>query len=283
MIEGMHEKNIMEKDFPFRLAVNTKTAFTFPVHWHAAIELLYVEESSITVTVNNKDYALEEGDILFIAKGDPHGFQDPRNKGRRIFIQFEPSAFNALGSSDIINPLIFNTFKISNQDNPFNDDLTVHIKRIVDSYSEKAFGYQLFLCARIYDILSIISTFLMDKTNLQSGSDKVRKIRGLEKLSEAFKYIETNYMNDISLSDVAKAVGFSESYFSRLFKSITERNFSLYLNEYRIKQAEHFLGKSSMPVSEIAYAVGFNSIVTFNRSFKAVKGCSPSTYKKIGI
>jgi AraC-like DNA-binding protein len=90
-------------------------------------------------------------------------------------------------------------------------------------------------------------------------------------------------MNDISLSDIAKAVGFSEYYFSRLFKDVTEKNFSHYLNEYRIKQAEYYLTRSGMSVAEIAYTVGFNSIVTFNRSFKSVKGCSPSTYKKIGI
>jgi AraC-like DNA-binding protein len=282
-VEGLHEKDIFSKGFPFRLEINTELDFEYPVHWHAAIELVYVEMSNFNISVNNGDFDLEEGDILFIANGDTHGFSNQNNIGRRIFIQFDSSAFNALGSNNIIKPLLSNTFKISSTDIPFHLNLKNHIFNIVESYSKKDFGFELFLSARIYDILSIISCFLADKVNLQSSNNTIKKIHGLEKLKEAFKYIDANYMNDISLPDVAKSVGFSEFYFSRIFKDITEKNFSLYLNEYRIKQAEYFLIKSNMSVSDIAYTVGFNSIVTFNRSFKSIKGCSPSVYKKIGL
>lgn len=282
-VEGLHEKDIFTKEFPFRLEDNTQIDFTYPVHWHAAIELLYVEKNKLNITVNNNEFSLEEEDILFIANGDTHGFSNQNNHGRRIFIQFDSSAFNALGSNTIIKPLISNTFRISKQEAPFYNDLRTHILSIVDSYKNKTFGYQLFLCARIYDILAVISNYVIDRVKPQSNNDTLKKIQGLDKLSEAFKYIEANYMDDISLADVAKAVGFSEFYFSRIFKDITEKNFSHYLNEYRIKQAEQYLSNSGMSVSEIAYTVGFNSIVTFNRSFKSVKGCSPSTYKKIGI
>lgn len=282
-VEGLHEKDIFTREFPFRLEDNTEADFTYPVHWHAAIELLYVEKNSLNITVNNNEFTLQEKDILFIANGDTHGFYNQNNQGRRIFIQFDSSAFNTLGSNTIIKPLISNTFRLSSQEAPIYDELSTHIMSIVDSYKNKSFGYQLFLCARIYDILALISNYLLDRVKPQSSTDTVKKIQGLDKLSEAFKYIEKNFMNDISLADVAKAVGFSEFYFSRIFKDITEKNFSQYLNEYRIKQAEHYLSNSVMSIADIAYTVGFNSIVTFNRSFKSVKGCSPSTYKKIGI
>ncbi len=283
LVEGLHEKGIFTKEFPFRLAINEQVDFIYPVHWHDAIELLYVEKNSFSITVNNGGFDLEEEDILFIANGDTHGFSTENNTGRRIFIQFDTSAFNSLGSSSIIKPFISNTFKISHSDAPFHGKLKDHILSIMDSYDRKEFGYQLFLSARIYDILAIISSFLADRAIPQSGTSTVRKIHGLDRLSEAFKYIEANFMNDISLSDVAKAVGFSDFYFSRLFKDVTEKNFSRYLNEYRVKQAEYYLIKSGMSVSDIAYTVGFNSLVTFNRSFKSIKGCSPSIYKKIRL
>lgn len=306
-VEGLHEKDIFSKGFPFRLEINTEVDFEYPVHWHAAIELLYVEKGNFDISVNNDKFDLEEGDILFISNGDTHSFSNQNNIGRRIFIQFDSPAFNAFGSNNIIKPLISNTFKISSKDNPFYLNLKSHILSIIESYNKenlasdkpygadkslsstytflkckKDFGFELFLSARVYDILAIISYFLADKVNLQSSNNSIKKIHGLEKLTEAFKYIDANYMNNISLADVAKAVGFSEFYFSRIFKNITEKNFSHYLNEYRIKQAEHFLVKSNMSVADIAYTVGFNSIVTFNRSFKSITGCSPSMYKKIG-
>lgn len=282
-VEGLHEKNIFSGEFPFRLEDNNQVDFTYPVHWHAAVELLYVEKNTLNITVNNSDISLDEGDILFIANGDTHGFSNKNNQGRRFFIQFEVSAFNALGSNTFIKPLISNTIRISRQELPFYDGLKAQILSIIDSYNKKAFSYQLFLSARLYDILAIISNYVMDRVKPQNSVDTAKKIQGLDKLSEAFKFIEANYMNDISLADVASAVGFSEFYFSRIFKDITEKNFSRYLNEYRIKQAEHYLINSGMSMADIAYTVGFNSIVTFNRSFKTVKGCSPSTYKKIGI
>lgn len=282
-VEGLHEKDIFENGFPFRLAINTQDNFKYPVHWHAAVELLYVEKNNFNVSVNNSEFILDECDILFIANGDTHSFSNRNSEGRRIFIQFDPSAFNVFGSNNLIKPLISNTFRISSKDAPFYYNLQNHIISMVESYSKKDFGFELFLSARIYDILFILASFLIDKSNLQDNSDSIKKIYGLEKLAEAFKYIEINYMNDISLSDVAKAAAFSEFYFSRIFKEITEKNFSYYLNEYRIKQAETFLVKSNMSIAEIAFAVGFNSIITFNRSFKSIKGCSPSTYKKIGL
>lgn len=283
LVEGMHEKGIFTEDFPFRLAINIEDNFEYPMHWHAAIELLFVEVNSLNICVNNRELVLDEGDILFIAKGDTHGFSNQNNKGRRIFIQFDTSTFNAFESNNIVKSLLSSTFKTSSKNDPFYQQLKEHIASIITAYSKKSFGLELFLSARIYDILAIIASFSAEKINLQNSSDNIKKINGLEKLSYAFKFIEANYMNDIALSDVAKAVGFSDFYFSRIFKEISEKNFNHYLNEYRIKQAEYFLMKSNMSVADIAYTVGFNSIVTFNRAFKSIKGCSPSRYKKIGL
>ncbi|PYG84835.1 AraC-like DNA-binding protein [Ruminiclostridium sufflavum DSM 19573] len=282
-VDGLHEKGIFKDGFPFRLEVNALDNFDYPVHWHAVIEILYLEKNSLNINVNNKESKLDEGDILFIAGGDTHGFSNRNNSGKRIFIQFDSSSLSTFGNNSIIKSLISGSFKISLKDTPFHGSIKEHILSIVESYSKRDFGFEFFISARIHDIFAIISKFLADKVNFQNTPDTARKIQGMDKLSEAFKYIEANYMNDISLSDVAKAVGFSESYFSRMFKDITEKNFILYLNEYRIKQAEHFLIDSSMSIADIAYTVGFNSIVTFNRAFKSIKGCSPSGYKKIGL
>ena len=282
-VDGLHEKGIFADGFPFRLEVNTFDNFDYPVHWHAVIEILYIEKNHFNINVNNKEFKLDEGDILFIASGDTHGFSNRNNDGKRIFIQFDSSSLSTFGNNNIIKALISSTFKISIKDVPFQESIKEHILSIVENYSKKDFGFELFISARIHDIFAIISKFLADKINLENNTGNIKKMQGMDKLAEAFKFIEANYMNDISLSDVAKAVGFSESYFSRMFKDITEKNFILYLNEYRIKQAELFLMASNMSIADIAYAVGFNSIVTFNRSFKSIKGCSPSVYKKIGL
>jgi len=95
---------------------------------------------------------------------------------------------------------------------------------------------------------------------------------------KAFEYIEENYKNQITLGDISTSVGFSKAHFSRTFKKITEKNFHNYLNEYRIKKVEELLLDNSITITQLAHTSGFNSIVTFNRIFKQIKGCSPTQY-----
>lgn len=105
---------------------------------------------------------------------------------------------------------------------------------------------------------------------------------GLKQINRAFEYIEKNYPGQITLKDISQAAGFSEYYFSRLFKEYTGQSFLSYLNTYRVKQAEKLLRSTEKSVLEIALDSGFNSLTTFNRIFKKIKGCSPSYYRKAG-
>ena len=121
------------------------------------------------------------------------------------------------------------------------------------------------------------------QVNIENLKNDKGKNVGLGKISKSFEYVEKNYMEDIHLKDIARAAGFSEYYFSRLFKEITEKNFRQYLNEYRVKKAEAFLTNPNYTISEAAYAVGFSSISTFDRLFRKIKGCSPQDFRKLHV
>lgn len=56
--------------------------------------------------------------------------------------------------------------------------------------------------------------------------------------------------------------------------------FGHYLNNYRIEKASDLLKSTEDPITEIVFKSGFGSIKTFNRVFKQIRGCSPSSYKK---
>ena len=53
-----------------------------------------------------------------------------------------------------------------------------------------------------------------------------------------------------------------------------------YLNSVRVKKAEEYLLDMDISITEAAYMSGFNSIQTFNRVFKKIKGCTPTEYRK---
>jgi AraC-like DNA-binding protein len=280
IVDGLHEKNIFPEKLPFRLETNSHVDFVYPIHWHSAVEIILIEKNDFNVTVNNSNYQLNENDILFIAGGDTHGFNNVNKPGIRYFIQFDLSDFNTFVNSNKLKEFLSSTFLIQNSDNGDYLALKSTILDIVRFNQKRDFAYELFLCARIYAILAILCTIIAGREKAQVQKTK---IYGLDKLNNTFKFIEQNYMNDIRLADVAKAAGFSESYFSRTFKEIMEKDFHDYLNEYRIKQSEYYLTNTAMNVADIAFTVGFRSIVTFNRCFKDVKGCTPSMYKRLQL
>ena len=61
----------------------------------------------------------------------------------------------------------------------------------------------------------------------------------------------------------------------------TGMTFTQYLSQRRVEMAMELLSATRMPVTQVALQCGFNSIATFNRVFRDVKGCTPTQYRVI--
>ena len=59
------------------------------------------------------------------------------------------------------------------------------------------------------------------------------------------EYVENNYMYDISMQEAAQTMGYSDAYFSKLFKQYFNQNFTAYLTEYRMKKAKQLLSDTN--------------------------------------
>lgn len=94
----------------------------------------------------------------------------------------------------------------------------------------------------------------------------------------ALKYIQFNYFHDISIDDIAKAIGVSRSHLYRVFMTNLGQSPIDYLTEYRIDEACHLLRTSQLSIAEIAVSVGFFDQFYFSRVFKKHKGVPPSKY-----
>ena len=281
ILEGLHEKDIFKESYPFRLEVNVSRDFHYPLHWHNAIELVYNFHGFCRVTVNGLEYALAEKSLLLVPPGEIHDIHAPEN-GKRFFIQFDLSLLDGFGGITHVRPLLLQPLEISSREHAvLHEALEKLVLEIIREYEAKQAGYALVLNARIFDILVLLARNPVAASSPESLRNS-KRVFGLEKINSSFQYIENNYRNDIALKDAAKAVGFSEYHFSRLFKEITEKNFHSYLNEFRIKKAEKLLSGSDMPIARVAHEVGFNSFATFNRIFKKLKGCPPTLYRKAG-
>ncbi|GLC77916.1 response regulator transcription factor [Lacrimispora brassicae] len=93
------------------------------------------------------------------------------------------------------------------------------------------------------------------------------------------EYIRSNYMNDISMSETARAVGYSEPYFCRMFKLQFGQSFTSYLAEYRVGEAKKLLTQPNVIVKEVGVRVGYMDSNYFTKVFKRLEGVNPSEYR----
>ena len=121
----------------------------------------------------------------------------------------------------------------------------------------------------------------LPETGLPVGDDmedggQVRLSKVTEIISH---YIETNYMYDISMQDLARHMNYSEAYFCKLFKQCFNKNFTSYLTEYRVVEAKRMLAMPTVNVKDIGRAVGYSDSNYFAKVFKRITGQSPTEYR----
>ncbi|RTE08366.1 helix-turn-helix domain-containing protein [Paenibacillus whitsoniae] len=100
-------------------------------------------------------------------------------------------------------------------------------------------------------------------------------------IQEVRKYIEEQFADpDLSLSYIGDQFHITTSYLSRQFKQEIGENFIDYLARVRIEKAMHLLKETTMPIQDIAAAVGYTYYISFNRVFKKLTGITPGDYRK---
>lgn len=276
-----HQKNLLEYEFPLRLFVDVITEF--PHHWHQEFEIVYVVDGKADIGLNNKVYFLKERDILLVGPGEVHSFIPRYAHNRVMILQFGMSIVDSIdsviGENRITEPFI--PWDKNHSLAQVHGKLEEHILKIYSEYQKREEGYRLAIKAGLCSIMVILLRQVPSEK--YSAAEKNRRLLKLERLKNVFNYVAQNYQKDISLEQAAEVANFSIYHFTRFFKECTGMTFTKYLNVYRIGKIEQMLKDTDKAITRLALEEGFNSIKTFNRVFKEVKGCSPSEYRKSKI
>jgi len=104
------------------------------------------------------------------------------------------------------------------------------------------------------------------------------KVYLYRRIVQAKLFIDSNYANNIDLGNIADEAYFSKFHFIRLFKKIYNKTPHQYLKVVRIENAMQLL-RTDIPVSDVCYAVGFESLSSFSGLFKLIVGLTPSAYQ----
>ena len=94
------------------------------------------------------------------------------------------------------------------------------------------------------------------------------------------RYLEDNYMFDLSLDSVGEILHISPAYLSAQFKKYQKMNFLACLTELRINAAKELLADPFRSSAEVASMVGYEDASYFARAFKKRTGMTPTQYRR---
>ena len=224
-------------------------------HFHHAIEILYVTKGNKKVNINNQDYILSKGDVLFCPPWAPHGYKECADSEQicivapceycqnysKLFINNTPSCIIIKDSDD---------FFLSN------------IQKL--QHPQNFIQYEGLLNLILGEYLSKITLTPKKKDALENIQEKI------------IDYVNENYKKDITLTDIATHFGYSKNHFSTLFKKRFSINFVQYLNFVRIKKSLLLL--KTTQTTAIYFYCGFNSSQQYFSNFKKFMNCTPTEY-----
>lgn len=281
MVATLEITNLNQK-FPFRIFWDDGLLGYPGHHWHKELEIIYIQKGTLKFGVEKEVIELEEGEFYLINSGDVHFFLSSPNS-LRIAIQFDFSMISSsiLPQDDHDTMMrLFNRIPKSSvmwrQDD--KDKVVELIQKMSHEMILKQVGYELAIKARLLDLFLFILREIPKEENTNPNLEI--KVYYLNKIKSVYEYVEKNYIEQISLNDVAEHVGFAPTYFSKFFKKHAGITFLTHLNQFRIGKAQWLLYNEDLSISEISNRVGFSNIKTFNRLFKSQLGVSPSQFKK---
>lgn len=246
----------------------------YPLHWHNAIEIIMPLTNDFEAICGGKDYHLNERDILIIPAGTLHNLK--AQSGRRLILLCDNNAFSSNPALSDLYSVISEPYIINADfDKEFLRSMNQIMKDIYILYSNFSDVTEVYIYIKVLTMLARVKEYQLSEVKYDDDGQYSEKFRII------LKYIEQNYMNDITLEDLADLAGYSTYHFSRIFKKYSNTTFINFLNRRRVKAAELLLLESGSTITDVAMQVGFASLTTFNRVFKSINGCTPSDYKKL--
>jgi len=129
----------------------------------------------------------------------------------------------------------------------------------------------------LFDDLTHVYRFYLDLLHRIADIDSTKPYS--LHIKKALHIIHTEYMKDLSLSEISETLTLSNAYLSRLFKDEVGVNFKVYLTTYRIEVAKKLLLTSKKDLATIGLNVGYSSATQFIRVFKSFEGMTPKDYR----
>ena len=258
---------------------NEKIRNRVPVwHFHPELELVYINGGTGRRHVGHHLSYFNDGDLMLIGSNLPHsGFTDrlTGNQSETI-IQMKP---------DFLGEQFFNLPEM------------IAVKRLFEKAKmgitfqgkkKEALGKKLEEIPwinptkRLLILLDVLQELAQCKEyTLLNGEGILLEVSPQDnnRMNTIYNYVRKNFRQPIPLEEISELAHMTVPSFCRFFKKKAGKNFTKFVNEYRLVHASKLLSEETTSITEICLACGFNNFSHFNKEFKAFTGKSPSAYR----
>lgn len=255
-----------------------KKPFQYPIHWHDEVEIIFIEDGILRITISNQEYIGTAGDIFIVNSKELHFMSSPGKPISYYTILF-PLEFISFQTEDsfeieIMKPLRSGQLIMKNDISKLRliSDFTDILHRMIQINSCNDSKKQIKTRRLLLQLFELLIDFDCLIISPVAGKNDMQR--------EILIYIRQNYCSEISLQDLASRFYMSPKYISNYFKKNFGITFSQYVMHLRITYAKKLLETTTLPVTEIAFNSGFANVSYFIRSFKDRYNVSPLQYRK---
>lgn len=267
----------------FYVGERHKTFFEYPAHCHEVYELNFVENATGAVrTIGDSHETIGNLDLVMITGSKlVHVWEQgtcPEQDIHEITIHIDPDTFRGALMEKRAFVSIRRMLNRAQRGLAFPETAIQILREDIVNLARSNDGFASVI--RLFNLLYRLS-LVEDARELSSSSFiGAREEHEDKRVSKIKDYITDNYMQVITLKDLAGLVCMSEESFSRFFRNKTGRTPNRFLIDYRLGIAARLLLTTQMSVSEIGFSCGFNTLSHFNRLFRESKGCTPSEFRE---
>ena len=255
-------------------------------HYHPQYEILYISNSSGIRFVGDSVAHFTAGDLVLVGsylphlwRNDPSYYKDQESLDNNIKTVVLKFMKNFIGEGTFDNPEfseINKMLKVSKFGISFGKSISKKLHSdLIDIVHLSPVEQSIQLLKILYQLSQSNEKRLLSSTDMRQYA-----LATSHRLDAVVKYISDNYAKDIELQDVADIACMTTNSFCRFFKKMTNKSFTQFLNEVRVRNASRLLLGGNLTVTEVCYSVGYKSITNFYKQFKQVMGSTPKMYRQ---
>ena len=269
---------------PFSLVSNYSNAepkgvYSYGPVFRAEMTFFYLRQGSVSARIGKQQIRLESDQFLCVMPQVEHSFQSA-DMQRPFFydaVIFDP---DALQCGDTIFSEFYKSLKTRKSSISFvvsdasetGRTILGYLSELVSTLKTPTPVYENG-CRAFIELILFKLVSLSQVPHAAPAED--------QKLQPVISYIESNYMDKISVDTLARLCFMSNYHFIRYFYSVTRQTPVEYINSFRIKTACRLLREqTNTKIITIALSVGFNDVSNFNRTFKRATGLTPAEFRK---